>query len=113
MKTPLERVAEAKAKIVEISISQFNCDDMSNCTIIDVREPHEHEDCKIENCINIPRGVLEFEVLKHCEADGLETKIILYCKTGGRSALAAESLLDLGFSKVFSLEGGIEAWNAA
>ncbi|PCJ49913.1 MAG: rhodanese [Gammaproteobacteria bacterium] len=112
MKTPLERVAEAKAKIVEISIDQFKCKDISNCTIIDVREGHEHEDCKIENSINIPRGVLEFEILKNCKTAGLETEIIVYCKTGGRSALAAESLLDLGFSNILSLQGGFDAWKA-
>ena len=110
MKSPMERVAEAKSRIKEISVAQLSSDEVSNCTIIDVREPQEHQECSIRNCINIPRGVLEFEVLKHCETEGTNTELVLYCKTGGRSALAAEALLDLGFVNVVSLAGGIEAW---
>ena len=113
MKTPMDRVADAKARIKEVSIEQFKNNDFSSHLIIDVREPQEHSDCNIDSCINIPRGVLEFEILKHCETNGLETEVVLYCKSGGRSALAAEALLDLGFSNVVSLAGGIEAWRSA
>jgi rhodanese-related sulfurtransferase len=113
MKAPMERVADAKARINEISIEQFNGDAFNNHLVIDVREPQEHKDCKIHNCINIPRGVLEFQILQHCEKNGTDTEIVLYCKSGGRSALATEALLDLGFSNVVSLAGGIDAWKTA
>ena len=113
MKTPMERVAEAKSRITEITVDDLKCADLVNKLLIDVREAHEHEECRIGECINIPRGILEFEILKHCEAEGVATELILFCKTGGRSALAAEALLDLGFSNIVSLSGGIEAWNAA
>ena len=110
MKTPIERVAEAKARINEISVEQFNSNDFVNYTVVDVREPKEYQASNINNCINIPRGILEFEISKHCEANSLATEIVLYCRTGGRSALAAEALLDLGYSNVVSLAGGIVAW---
>ncbi|MFT5519882.1 MAG: rhodanese-related sulfurtransferase [Enterobacterales bacterium] len=113
MKTLMDRVADAKTRIKEISIEQFNSNAFSNYTVIDVREPKEHMDSRIPNSINIPMGGLEFEILKHCETNGVDTKIVLYCRSGGRSALAAETLLDLGFSNTVSLAGGINAWQSA
>jgi len=107
----MQRVAEAKAKITEITITEFTDTDFTKHTVIDVREPHEHSESKIGDAVNIPRGLIEFEIMKHCETHGADTEMVLYCKTGGRSALAAEALQDLGFSKVMSLAGGIEEWN--
>jgi rhodanese-related sulfurtransferase len=109
----MDRVADAKARIKEVSIEVFNSNEISKRLVIDVREPQEHSDYNIKGSINIPRGVLEFEILKHCETNALATEIVLYCRSGGRSALAAEALLDLGFSNVVSLAGGINAWRSA
>ena len=111
MNSTMQRVAQAKAKITEISIIELTGGDMDNHTIIDVREHHEHDSGNIENSIHVPRGLIEFEIMKHCENLGTETELVLYCKTGGRSALATESLQELGYSKVVSLAGGYEAWN--
>jgi rhodanese-related sulfurtransferase len=67
---------------------------------------------------SIPRGVLEFEVDGHpavnCARDPAlahrDQPIVLYCRSGGRSALAAEALLRLGFAEPLSLAGGYVAW---
>ena len=75
--------------------------------VIDVREPEEFARGKIPGAYTIPRGVLEMQV------DGRlprESTVVLYCGAGGRSALAAKSLADMGYEKVENLEGGWGAW---
>ncbi len=75
--------------------------------VIDVREPEEFARGKIPGAYTIPRGVLEMQV------DGRlprESTVVLYCGAGGRSALAAKSLADMGYEKVENLQGGWGAW---
>ena len=75
--------------------------------VIDVREPDEFARGKIPGAYTIPRGVLEMQV------DGRlprESTVVLYCGAGGRSALAAKSLADMGYEKVENLQGGWGAW---
>jgi rhodanese-related sulfurtransferase len=75
--------------------------------VIDVREPEEFARGKIPGAYTIPRGVLEMQV------DGRlprEATVVLYCAGGGRSALAAKSLADMGYDKVENLQGGWSAW---
>jgi rhodanese-related sulfurtransferase len=75
--------------------------------VIDVREPEEFARGKIPGAYTIPRGVLEMQV------DGrlpLESTVVLYCGAGGRSALAAKSLAEMGYEKVANLQGGWGAW---
>jgi sulfur-carrier protein adenylyltransferase/sulfurtransferase len=75
--------------------------------VIDVREPEEFARGKIPGAHTIPRGVLEMQV------DGRlprEATVVLYCGAGGRSALAAKSLVDMGYDKVENLRGGWSAW---
>ena len=89
--------------------------------MIDVREPQEYAGGHIRGAVNIPRGVLEFEIMTNPAVDFVTAKepqvrdasIYLYCRSGGRSALAAESLERLGFTNVMSVAGGIQAWEAA
>ena len=75
--------------------------------VIDVREPEEFARGKIPGAYTIPRGVLEMQI------DGRlprEATVVLYCGVGGRSALAAKSLADMGYDKVANLQGGWSAW---
>ena len=75
--------------------------------VIDVREPEEFARGKIPGAYTIPRGMLEMQV------DGRlprEATVVLYCAGGGRSALAAKSLADMGYDKVENLQGGWSAW---
>jgi rhodanese-related sulfurtransferase len=111
MNRAMQRVAEAKSKITEVSITDLTGGNLDNHTIVDVREQHEHDAGNIDNSIHVPRGLIEFEIMKHCKNLGTDEKLVLYCKTGGRSALATESLQELGYSNVVSLAGGYEAWH--
>jgi rhodanese-related sulfurtransferase len=86
--------------------------------LIDVRERHEREnDGCIPNSLHISRGLLEFQVDPESPAYVKEltvaNKLILYCGTGGRSALAAKTLIEMGFPDVASLVGGYAAWHLA
>ncbi len=77
--------------------------------VIDVREPGETLYGYLPFAINVPRGQLEF----HLEADRTVTPsrhILVYSNTGRRSLLAAQTLVQLGFDRVSSLDGGIERW---
>ena len=67
-----------------------------------------------------PRGLLEFEIHGLVERTATNSNvapedrdIVLYCGTGGRSALAAETLSKMGYRNVLSMDGGIVAWAAA
>ncbi len=74
--------------------------------LVDVREPHEYEICRIEGSSLIPLGQIS-ERIGELDAD---SEIVVHCHHGGRSLKAAEYLLKNGFSKVKSLKGGIDEW---
>ena len=82
------------------------------CNLIDIRDALElQREGTIENSFHIPRGLLEF--LIHPESSYIEQEkldlnkeIVLFCAAGGRSALAAKTLKDMGFEKVSHVAGG-------
>lgn len=112
-------VAEAKARIREITPQDLEALHARGAPVIDVREPAEFTAGHIPGAVNIPRGLLEFEVDGHPAVNGerdpalshRDRPVLLYCRTGGRSALAAEALLRLGFAQPLSLAGGFVAWS--
>lgn len=111
--TAPQLVAQVKPQITEISPEEtkelVQNDDV---VLIDIREESEVEQGSITGAKLIPRGVLEFKISDLQEINNPDTKIILYCRSGGRSALAAASLQDMGFSNIMSMAGGYEAWKA-
>ena len=107
----MDLVQEAKAVITEITIEQAK-DGLSNGSIaLDVRELAEYQAGSLPNAIHISRGMLEFKIGTIPEFQDKTIAIIVYCKTGGRSALAAASLQQLGFTNVQSMLGGFDLWN--
>jgi len=118
MKTVQDLVAEAKANIREIDASELRALQARGVPVVDVREPGEFADGRIPGAVNIPRGVLEFEVDGHpavnCVKDPAlgyrDQPIVLHCRSGARSALAADALRRLGFAEPLSLAGGFVGW---
>ena len=118
-RTVQDLVAEARGRIEEIVPDQLATQD--DGVLIDVREPAEYAQGHLPGAINLPRGVLEFQIHAHpamacttSEALAVaDRELVLYCRTGGRSALAADSLQALGFTRVRSLAGGLTAWRNA
>ncbi|MEJ2303714.1 MAG: rhodanese-like domain-containing protein [Anaerolineales bacterium] len=80
--------------------------DGQHIKLIDVREPHELEISKIEGAKLIPLGQLAARMSELDSAD----EIVLFCKSGTRSARALELLASAGFRKMKNLKGGINAW---
>jgi rhodanese-related sulfurtransferase len=74
--------------------------------LLDVREPEEFEESRIEGCTLIPLGELESRAKELSKTDD----IVVYCAHGMRSLNGVMLLKKLGFEKVRSLEGGIVAW---
>ncbi|MBI3565821.1 MAG: sulfurtransferase [Elusimicrobia bacterium] len=78
--------------------------------LIDVREDREWAAGRLPGAIHLSKGVLERDIEK--TVPDPDAEIVVYCGTGGRSALAAESLSRMGYTRVFNLEGGARAWYA-
>lgn len=118
-------VAAAKAEIEEISITDFHkmytnvlSGGGAEFTLIDIRTEAEYLDGSIPGAFLVQRGVLESRLEKDAVWEEFnrtkpqkDETIILYCRSGSRSALAAKTLKMLGYTNVISLEGGWSAWN--
>lgn len=106
-------VKEAKSRIQEITLEQFTAlkaaDD--KFMLIDVREDSEWQAGRVPGAVHISRGVLEFQI--EAKVPQKDSKVVLYCRSGARAALAADSLQKLGYTKVYSLAGGFAAYQKA
>jgi len=76
--------------------------------VLDVREPDEYEQGALPGAVHIPRGHLESKIETHV-ADR-STPIVIHCASGVRSAFAAKTLQDLGYTDVVSMSGGFNKW---
>lgn len=113
MKSAHDLVLEAKTHITEVDLQQATAAIRDADLLIDVREADEYGAAHIPGAVNIPRGLLEFKLSNDPQLTDRTLKLVLYCKTSGRSALATRALQDMGYRHVVSLAGGIEAWQAA
>jgi len=107
--TAKDFVKEAKSHIKEISVAEAKTKiEGGNVIVLDVREPNEFKKGHLPKAINLPRGLLEFKVTK--KIPNKDANIIVYCKTGGRSALATWVLKRMGYKNAVSMAGGWKAW---
>ena len=113
MKTAHDLVLEAKQHIQEVATDEALQALATKPLVLDVREPDEFQQGHLPSAINIPRGMLEFRMSQDPSLIDRQRSILLYCKTSGRAALAANALQQLGFSNVQSIAGGFDAWCAA
>ncbi len=108
-------VASTKKQVKTISMADFKAalDHGGAGTLIDVREPGEFAEGHIAGAVNVPRGLIEFTIWEHVgfpDKTDMARQLTLYCKTGGRCALAAKSLQDLGFTSVAAVDMKLEDW---
>ena len=118
--SPADVVARAKATIKECTVSEAKQFLTPSTLLIDIREDAEYCRGHIPGSVLSPRGLLEFEIHALVERTRAssdvapeEREIVLYCGTGGRSALAAKTLTDMGYRNAQSMDGGIVAWAEA
>ena len=106
-----ELVTAAKQQITEVNVEKAKqLIAQGDITVIDTREESEYAAGHLENAMPLPRGVLEFKVGNIAELADKAKPVLIYCRTGGRAALAALSLKTLGYTNVLSVAGGYEAW---
>ena len=118
-KTVKTLVAEAKEQTN--SINPANAHDRQqagDAILIDIRDIRElQRDGCIEGAFHAPRGMLEFwadpDSPYHKEVFATKSELILFCASSWRSALAAKTLQDMGFSNIRDMEGGFTAWKTA
>ena len=111
-----ELVSEAKKNIQNLSPQEVQQELKNNkATLIDIREKEElDQNGTIPGSVHAPRGMLEFyadpSLPYHKPEFDRNKRIILHCASGGRSALAAATLQQMGYENVAHLDGGFKAW---
>jgi len=100
---------QVKSEIREVSVDEVNA--KRPPVLIDVREGDEYNDGYIPGATWIPRGKLELRI--EDAVPNRDEDVVLYCAGGNRSALAAKSLRELGYTRVSSMAGGYGAWKKA
>ena len=106
----------ALKKIKTITADEaFQMFEKNNCNLVDIREINELENTgRVEGASHIPRGMLEVyldpnsPIFQNRNFDK-DKEIVLFCAGGVRSALAAKSLIDMGYEKISHIEGGFGA----
>jgi molybdopterin/thiamine biosynthesis adenylyltransferase/rhodanese-related sulfurtransferase len=109
MATYRELLAEAKAEIEEVdAIQARQMVKSGDPLIVDVREQDEWDEGRVPGAVHVPRGNLESRIER--VAPDHDRPILLYCAVGNRSAFAAKTLAELGYTDVVSLSGGFTDW---
>lgn len=104
----LLNTARQNIRIIDAEQAQPMLENQS--IVLDVREPAEFDMGHLPNAINIPRGLLEFMVGNHPALQDMQSAVLVYCKNGGRSTLACDLLVRMGFDNSVMLAGGFDNW---
>ena len=114
--TAAHLIADARAQVAHVSAEAVAVEmQRGDVLLVDVREANERvEHGVIRGSIHAPRGMLEFcadpTSAYFCTEFDPDRRTILYCASGGRAALGAETLTRLGYTAVTYLHGGLKAW---
>ena len=103
-----ELLSATKAEIREVTTEEGEAARNAGATILDIREPDEVAQGVIPGAILIVRGNLEAQIENHIPDKS--TPLVIHCAGGVRSAFAAKSLAELGYSDVVSMDGGFNKW---
>jgi len=119
MKTFIELIADILPHIKEVFPWDLEelLEEKKDLLLIDITEPKEFNRLHIKNSINVPRGVLESacdwnytDTLPQLAKDR-DQEVVVICRSGNRSALAAYTMQLMGFTNVASLKTGLRGWN--
>jgi len=112
IKTGADMIADAKRRIREVSVQEVmgGLDAPGAPVLLDVREPNETNLGRLPGAIVLPRGHLETKIEALVPRDAA---VVIYCASGNRSALAADTLREMGYINATSLAGGWNGWIGA
>lgn len=116
-KTWNQLIADVLPDVQEIFPWELEKKPGNDMLLVDIREPAEYQAMHIKGSINAPRGILEqcseweYEETIPALARAKDQKIVLLCRSGNRSILAAHTLQRMGFKQVYSLKTGLRGWN--
>lgn len=101
--------AQSESPVPEITVGELKArlEAQDECILLDVREPQEHQICRIPGSRLVPLGELE----KRIHEFHPDSEIFVHCKSGGRSAKAVRLFQKAGFQRVRNVRGGITAWS--
>lgn len=106
-KSGLDLINESKSRIREISAADAVAKPEAGVIYFDCREPNEYALGHIPGAVFIPRGNLETKIEAAIPRD---KKVLIYCASGNRSALAADTMQQMGYTDVASMSGGFRGW---
>ncbi len=101
-------LSATKARIREVDTAGAESAIAAGSTVLDVREPDEYEQGALTGAVHIPRGHLESQIENRVV--DRDTPLVVHCASGTRSAFAAETLTQLGYTDVVSMAGGFNKW---
>ncbi|MBH0206821.1 MAG: hypothetical protein HP498_13600 [Nitrospira sp.] len=109
------KVQAAQKQVKTIGMEEYRkvVENPGGTLIVDVREPQEYAAGHVPGAINIPRGVIEFKIWNHVGYPAntqLDQPIVLQCQSGNRASLAAQSLADLGFTRINAVVMSLDDW---
>lgn len=106
-------VQSAQAHVKRVDIQKYGLlrEAHPDLLLVDVRETEEWAKGHATGAIHISKGLIERDI--EGKAPDKDATIVLYCHSGARSALAAENLMRMGYRNVYSLDGGLTAYQAA
>jgi rhodanese-related sulfurtransferase len=112
VKTFQQLCDDAKTRIREVTTEEAEAMLQTHDTlvVIDVREQDEFREGHLPGARGIGRGILEYHIAD--EVPDTDTEILLYCRGGNRSALAADSLRQMGYTNIYSMKGGWRQWSS-
>jgi rhodanese-related sulfurtransferase len=110
-----QKIQAAQKHVKTIGMEEYRqvVESPGEALIVDVREPNEFSAGHVPGAINIPRGVLEFQIWKHVGFPAnpqLGRSLYLQCQSGNRASLAAQSLADLGFTHITAVVMSLDDW---
>ena len=108
-KTGEDLLEEARSRITEVTPAQVGemRERGDKAVYLDVREPNEWNLGRIPGAVFLPRGQLESKIE---ELIPRESSVVIYCARGNRSALAADTMRQMGYESVVSMSGGFQQW---
>lgn len=106
----LRIVEDARARVKETNVEEVKSrlDRGEKFLLVDVREESEFAKDHLPGAIHLGKGVIERDI--ESRVPDLNTQMVLYCGGGFRSAMAADNLQKMGYTNVFSMDGGVRGW---